>query len=256
MKSLFSAVILVSTLMLSYTSRAGDVQYRVKAGIQDRYVNKAGMVLYDAPIVQNEIVANLGGFYTGLNSMTSLGSEKYGKFGKELDFNFGYKRAIGAGHFWNPTADLTLSYYILGDWAQSDDDRFIVDLRLEFTKVPVIHPYVAFRYFGSVGEATKDGEFFWLGISRNQPLGIKPFGGELSLRADASFAFATDGSLGREGGFVYSRIQVSLNVPISKNLSLNPFCMVQIPAGDQNGRKGDFVGGVEEVIGGFVSAKF
>lgn len=253
-----SITILASAMMLGFgTAEASDVQYRVKAGVQNQYVNRAGFVAYDAPILISEIVANKGNFYGGLWNATSMGSEKYGKLGKELDINFGYKRLLGSGQFWNPTVDATLAYYILGDWDTQEDDRYIVDVRLDFQKIPIIQPYVAYRHFGSVGELSKEGDFFWLGASRTQPLGIKPFGGEVSLRVDSSFAFATQGSMGREGGYVFSRIQTSLNVvPLSKKFSLNPFYMVQIPAGDQNGGKRDFVSDVETVSGVFVSAKF
>jgi hypothetical protein len=204
----------------------------------------------------NEVVVSKNNFYGGLWSATSLGSEKYGKFGKELDFNFGYKRAFGDGQFWSPTFDIALSYYILGDWTTVGDDRFVVDFRVEFAKIPIAQPYIAIRYFGSVGEASKDGEFFWFGLKRDQMLGFKPIGGEVSLRADASFAFVTQGSMGRDGGFIYSRVQTLFNIPLSKKFSFNPFCMVQIPAGDQNGGKRDFVSGVEQVFGGFLSVRF
>lgn len=250
-----SAVVLV-VVLFDNLGTAGEIQYRAKAGIQNQYVNKAGLVAYDAPIMINEVVVSKNNFYGGLWNATSLGSEKYGKFGKELDFSFGYKRAFGAGQFWIPTCDIALSYYILGDWKTISDDRFVADFRVEFLKIPFAQPYVAVRYFGSVGEASKDGEFFWLGLKRDQPLGIKPFGGEVSLRVDGSFAFAIQGSMGRDGGFIYSRVQTLLNVPLSKKFSVNPFCMVQIPAGDQNGGKRDFVSGVERVFGGFLNVRF
>ncbi len=232
---------------------AGEIQYRVKAGVHSQYILKSGVIAHNGPVSQIEaIVALKNGFYGGVNNTMSLG----GTFYKQLDFLVGYKKSFGSGQLWDPTLDATLSYFTLGDWSQLNDDRFVLDLRLEFAKVPIVQPYVAFRYFGSIGEVTIDGEFFWLGASRTQPLGLKPFAGEVSLRADVSFAFATEGSLGRQGGFVYSRYQASLNVPISKHLSLNLFCMVQVPAGDQNGRKIDFVSQVEKVFGGFVSVEF
>jgi hypothetical protein len=95
-----------------------------------------------------------------------------------------------------------------------------------------------------------------LGLRRDQSLGIKPFGSEVSLRVDAFFAFVTQGSMGRDGGFIYSRVQTLFNIPLSKKFSFNPFCMVQIPAGDQNGGKRDFVSGVERVFGGFLNVRF
>ncbi len=253
-------VVMLATVLVTVLSgdlvTAGEIQYRIKAGIQDRYVNKAGLVAYDAPVMVNEVVVTKNNFYGGLWNATSLGSEKYGKFGKELDFNFGYKQSLGSGQFWIPTCDIALSYYVLGDWTTVSDDRFIIDFRIEFAKIPIVQPYIAFRYFGSVGEASKDGEFFWLGLRRDQSLGIKPFGSEVSLRVDAFFAFVTQGSMGRDGGFIYSRVQTSLNVPLSKRFSINPFCMVQVPAGDQNGGREDFTKCTERVLGGFVGVRF
>ncbi len=253
----FMAVMVIGLVTaLGWNCVSGEIQYRVRAGVHSQCILKSGLVAHDGPVSQVEaIVALKNGLYGGVNNMMSLG----GTFYKQLDFLVGNKNtfdSVGIPKILIPTIDATLSYYTLGDWAVVDDDRYIVDFCLTLSKMPVVQPYVSFRYFGSVGEATKDGEFFWLGLSRSQPLGLKPFGGEISLRADASFAFATEGSLGREGGFVYSRIQTSVNVPLSKKFSLCPFWMIQVPSGDQNGRKGDFVGEVEQVVGGFVSAKF
>ncbi|MFA6601298.1 MAG: hypothetical protein WCT02_00320 [Candidatus Paceibacterota bacterium] len=250
--------LLVFVVLFPIFGRGGDeLQLRTKSGVQSRYIGKQGLMLFDGPVTINEVIVQKGSWYVGVWNSTALASKKHGKFGNETDFTIGYRKQIGSTNsIWFPTVDCSLSYFVLCDWSTANDDRPIADLRLEFSRIPYVQPYVAFRYFGSLSHVTEDGWFFWVGLKRDQPLGVKLFSRELRLNIDSCLAFSTEDSFGREGGFIFGRVHASLQIPLTKRFALNPFCMVQVPSGDQRGGKEDFTDGIRHVLGGFVTVKF
>lgn len=108
------------------------------------------------------------------------------------------------------------------------DDQWIVDTEVSYWKSSWFQPYVAYRYFGGVGEGSPHpGSFWWLGIKRKQPFSL--WGKEMPLSIDVQFAFS-DGALGREGkhsGFVYGRLTVFQEIAITEHLALLPHVIWQ-----------------------------
>lgn len=90
------------------------------------------------------------------------------------------------------------------------------------------------------------GWFWWLGAEKNLPFKKFP------INIDIQFAF-TDGALNKKSGFVYSRIKTSTDIKFKK-ITISPFIIFQIPAGDQNGNKGDYI--KEEEMAGGISFTF
>jgi len=214
-------------------------------------------MLYDAPAWISKWSLSSGSLtnfqiYGGTWSSVGLSSEEAGKFGDELDLFAGIRKKIG--HF---VFDVSGAYFILGDWDKSRDDRVIFDTQIDYVGLRVVEPYVAVRYFGTTSDAIRDGWFFWIGLKRKHHIATSPFAErEIFLNVNGSLAFATERSFGREGGFIFARIQTTLDIPLSKHISLCPTYMVQIPSGDQTGRTGDFTDGIHHIWGGFLSAKW
>ena|SRR3989338_7034433 len=105
----------------------------------------------------------------GFGHRLDLQTEVSGDFGDEVDFYGGLQEEIGGIRL-----DFSGSYFMLNHLGQTDDDQAVFDARVDFVRFPLITPYVASSYFGSVGDnSPQHGWFHWAGLSRNQNLGFR-----------------------------------------------------------------------------------
>ena len=202
--------------------------FTIKTGVASKYINKMGMNLYDGPVFTSEVIVSYRDFYADVWVSRGLGDERrLGRAGNEVDFGLGWAHQYD----WCKV-DFRISYFVIGKPSQSYDDRWVVDGCIDFNKVPIVQPYVAVRYIDRLTRKISEGGWFWwVGARRIQPLGFA-LGKDLpqvKLIGDTSIMFS-DGALGRTEGFVYGRLCGSLEIPVTKNVSLVPTVMYQMPS--------------------------
>ena len=210
----------------------------IQTGVANKYIGRPGILFYDGEVWTNEARIKLGSYYSGFWSSTAIAHDPLlGDFGDELQLYVGVEKT-----FTHVKLDLRATYMLLSKFNQSDDDRFLFDSRADFISVPFITPYVGARYFGSVTEDIPEGGWFvWAGLKRTQPL-FSSFVKEkkVSLTGDIHVAYS-DGALHREAGIIYGRGSLSLDIPLTQNLTLTGNVLRQIPSGDQTGMPGDYI---------------
>ncbi|MDD5318497.1 MAG: hypothetical protein PHF79_01600 [Candidatus Pacebacteria bacterium] len=181
----------------------------------------------------NEITIAYRDWYVDAWQSIGLGNNKrLGNSGDEVDLGLGWSHSYDYVKL-----SVQMSYFILSQFRTAADDRPVFDVRADFLKVPVVQPYVAARWMGRFTQTVKEGGwFYWLGARRVQPLGFSIIkgSGQVKFNLDASIVFS-DGALERTGGLVYGRMCGTLDIPLSKNLSLMPSIIWQIPSSTQRG---------------------
>jgi hypothetical protein len=194
-----------------------EVSWVATSTLWSKYLARPGLVLYDGPTIHNEVVASWKGVYGGLWASTGLGRSDVLR--QEYQSFLGYRRKVGEVIF-----DANIRYDAFRDIDRISDDLLMFDARLDFTNVPLVKPYIAMRQFLSVsGNDSVDGGFYWLGLKRSMNLG-----GGISTTVDLSVAYC-DGALSRGRGWVYQKSAIQLSVPITKQLTLSPQLVLQLP---------------------------
>lgn len=227
-----------------------DPSWTLSTAVLSEYLARPGFSLCDKPVSQNDLSFTWKGMYVGAWSSSGLEKSSQIKYDQELQIYLGYKKLYG----WL-TFDANIRYDALKEFTQSKDDLWMADFRIDLTKMPIVQPYVATRYFESVGSNDKpdNGWFVWFGIARAQDLG---FGltdaGHLKIIADTSVAYS-DGALSRDTGWTYSRFGTKLVVPITKKFSIAPLFIVQFPLDEQGVGRRPYTDGNIKVVGGLMA---
>ncbi len=186
-------------------------------GVESQYLGRIGAVFSDKPISVNIIEVDYKDFYLGAWNATGLSAREYGKtYADEWDLYGGW-----AHNFGPVKLDLSASYFALAELGQSADDMWITEQEISFPKFPFVQPYVRSRYFGSVADAWKPGWFVFGGVRKSIDLGNGAAKRPYMLNLDLSTAYSA-GALHDFSGFVYGRLSASLDVPLSKRLTLSP----------------------------------
>jgi len=130
--------------------------------------------------------------------------------------------------------DLRLSYFMLTEIDEFNNDLWIFDGRVDFVKIPFVIPHVAVRYFGDTGKwSPQHGWFVWPGAYKTFPMSFHFLGRrwDTPLTLDAKLAFALDNPFGGSNGFTYAQIGASFKIPVRENISLIPSLLWHIPNG-------------------------
>lgn len=231
-----------------------DVNWTIKNGVMSEYLAKPGITLHDNPVTVNEVTASYGEWYAGMWSSFGMTDARLsGDFGDEVDFYAGLRGESGILRL-----DLSGNYFMLNELSHTDDDQVTFDVRLDMPKVKLVQPYFAARYFGGVGESSPEhGWFMWWGATRRQslPFRLPRRRGNAFLDIDAQVAYS-DGALRREPGIIYGRFSVGTGIPVSKQTTLRPVYILQVPSGDQTGHRGDYTDRIRHVVGFSLITKF
>lgn len=228
MKILIAVFVFVSTCFCGTNSLAaedGVWSFGFETQVRSEYLAKIGLVLYDKPIVVNDISVSYDSFFGGVWNATALGNESYGStFGDETDLY------VGWAHQYDWIKFKTLgSVFFLKHLSLIKDDIWILEQEVSFPKVPIFQPYVTGRIFGEISDSSPErGAFLWAGLRRSQPLGFNLAGEPAKLNFDWMNGYS-DGALHRDPGFVFSRVTFELPLKISKNLELVPSALFQVP---------------------------
>ncbi len=195
-----------------------DIKWSATSSIWSQYLARPGLILYDGPTMQNDISGSWKGIYAGLWSSTGLGESD--NLRQEYQAYFGHRTTLSI-----ITIDWNLRYDAFNDMSSTDDDLWMFDARLDFSKVPHVQPYIATRHFHGVdGIESINGWFYWIGARHSHSLGF--VGAKVVL--DVSVAYC-DGALNRDSGWVYQRSVLQFAFPLTKQLVLTPQVTVQAP---------------------------
>lgn len=223
---------------------AEDNNYKIqwKTSLISQYLSKPGFTLSNhRPITTNQLTIFYNNFFRfgflGFNGLNNHGIDHKKNFSNEIDAFVGLNKAFSSINF-----DAEISYFGLNRFRKSSDDIWVFDGQIK-NNLSLFHPYFSIRHFGEVGAKShgKKGWFYWLGAEKNLPFK------KLPINLDIQFAF-TDGALNRQSGFIYSRVKTSTKIQFKK-IVISPFVIFQIPAGDQNGDKRDYIKEEETAAG-------
>jgi hypothetical protein len=210
----------------SNESPSRPVTWTLTNSVYSEYLARPGFVLYDknTPVWQSELVARGKSIYAGVWSSVGLEPSPTMRPRKEFQLYLGLNKP----YKWI-TLDGNIRYDVFKDLSLSRDDLLMLDGRMEFTRVPVVKPYIAVRHFRCLGLAKPDsGWFVWFGFRRMQDLGIKTKAGQVRAAFDASVAY-TEGALSRDPGWVYGRLLSQIMIPWNERLMIVPQLMIQTP---------------------------
>ena len=235
----------MGTIVFCYSLLATEPNWTLTTGIFSEYLARPGFDLYDKPVSQNEITASWHGLYGGIWSSSALEYSSTIKYGQEFQTYIGLKKPIG----WI-TLDGNIRYDALKELSSDKDDLWMVDMRMDITKMSFIQPYIATRYFHPVSsEKPTSGWFVWFGARRIQDIGFGfPHCNRITLIVDGSVTHS-DGVLSRDPGWVYSRFCLQMNIPVSKHLTISPQFTTQIPLDDQNKGHHPYTDGTDHFVG-------
>lgn len=212
------------------------------------YLGIVGIAVKEEPQLQSQLTLKYGddrSAWYGSFWMTNSLRDREG-FTDEIDVGVGYQR-----YFEHVTVDGRVSYFAFNDLEEPETDQFVIDFKVALEKVPVVKPYFQFRYFGEIGSQSPDGGFFaFAGLSRSQSLGFSLPWAEskqsLNLGVESLWSF---GALGRDAGYVGTKLSASTPIPLTKRSYLTPSVTYLLSAGGQDGGTGDFVDGNKLVYG-------
>ena len=228
------------------------VWYSANTSVMSEYLGSIGSVFYKSPISINEVDIGYKDWYGGIWSATGLGGTKYGQtYGDEFDFYAGWAHTFD----W-VKVDLSSTYYAIASLDKMNNDLWVIEPEVSLPKCPFVQPYVRGRYFGQVGAQSPKPGFFWFGGLRKQITLGKAIG-ERSylLNLQLSTAYAA-GALHNSTGFVYGRLTTSLDIPLSKHVTLSPTIIYQIAAPGQASDPEGFTDGNKLVYGVSLGCKW
>jgi|GEM_PF-3537559 len=219
--------VFLALLFMSSEAQAERFSGSFSSGVDSEYLVKPGFIVYNKPMWWNNLRLEYDGWYVNLWGSLGIDSER-GTFGDEGDITIG-KKFTAAGC----NIDISGSYFALADIGEYSNDLYIFDAHANFPeKIPWITPWVAARYFGSVGEnSPRAGWFGWVGFERLQPLGFQlPLQDqEFAVNFDAWAAFSMGGAFGGDAGPVYTRLKASTKIIINEDNFITPWIMWHAP---------------------------
>lgn len=247
MKHLLVAVLTIVSLVAT-ADEAKQVSTKqfsggVETAVSSQYLGKPGVIFHKDPQLETQLTLKWGNdksaWYGGLWTSSAL-DNRSGDFDDEIDLWVGYQR-----FFKQVTLDGRLSYFAFEQFDEPGTDQWVIDLKATLEQVPMVKPHFQLRYFGEVGSKSPESGFFaFAGLSRSQPLGFSlPWATNqqtLDLGTETLWSF---GALGRDAGYVGTKLWVSTTIPTSKRSYLTPSITYQLSAGDQDGGPGDYVDG-------------
>jgi len=227
----------------------GRPVYSLIETVRDRYLNIAGVDLYPNTVSVTELKVSWRDWEVGVRGFKGLGKRNFSRhsLGNEINLFAGWKRKWAD---WLET-QLGLAYHMNdfplpgGGIEMARDDQIMLDARVSFPNlIRWVTPYLSYRYFGAVGKSSPhSGSFGWLGFQRQQPFWL--FGREAPLSLDLQLAFS-DGALGKkgkDGGFIYGRLNLLWLFKLTENLSFGPQILWLVADGSQHGGPRDYVEG-------------
>ena len=243
-------LVTVFGLCLITAAHAADqkVTWITSTGVQSEYLAKIGVILSDSPVSISFVEANYKDFYGGLWNATTLGGDEYGTtYGDEWDIYGGWAHTFGPVKL-----NLSAAYFAMTELDETSDDMWVTDQELSLPKMPFVQPYIASRYFGSVGSSWREGWFVFGGLRKSITLGQWTAKRPVALNLEASTAYSA-GALRDFTGFVYGRFTTSLDIPLSKSVTLSPNLVYQIPASGQRNNPNGFTDRNKFVFGGKIT---
>ena len=228
---LLTAVFGLLFLSMAHAQEEKFLSGSLTTKLNTAYVSKAGIVLYDNPTSVNVLDLNFGKDWTAeVWSSTHLGSENYiSTYGDEFD--------LLAMYHHNFLEDFRLlatgGYLAFKNLGRSNNDLWIAEAEMSYTKYSYFMPYFCVRHFGTIGEKSAGaGWIGWVGARGSYPTGMS----HLKLNLDLSLSYS-DGALGRTPGADYARAVISLPIQVSESWTLTPSVLLQAPLGNQASHK-------------------
>ncbi|HEY0907775.1 MAG TPA: hypothetical protein VGE35_00320 [Candidatus Paceibacterota bacterium] len=243
----YLVLILSLTLCVSRLQAADSkMSWSLTTSVLSQYIGEGGSVFSEDPELITDLIAFKGDWYAGLWVATGLKGGSYTKsYANDYDPYVGWARAFGPVKY-----EITAIYFAISDLRLIRDDIWVLDQKVSFSKCPVVQPYIKVRSAFEIGSKSFErGMFVWAGIGKSIALG------ESKLSLDLSTAYS-DGAYGKDSGWIFGRAYAGLTMPLSKNLSVMPSFMYQVPASGQKGNPRGFTNGNEVVAGISITRKF
>lgn len=219
MKNQYWLVCLIPFLFCWNVVTAKETSWSLSSSVYSKYIGKVGGIFSEDPILVNELSWSRGGAFAGVWSSTGINKGSYGStYADEVDLYVGYSHSFD----WiRIQADV--AYYTIKNLELMNDDIFAVDGEVSLLKIPFIQPYISFRQFAKVGRNSfPDGTFYWAGMRRTQ----------WGISLDWMNAYS-DGALGNDPGFVFTRITANYPIALNKKFTITPSVVLQRPIGGQ-----------------------
>ena len=230
------------------TAESKSLSGSLETAVNNTNLGAAGGVPNDEALLESQLMLRWSNDQSAWYGIAWWGSslpEQPGRLNDEVDLTLGYE------HFWQHVAlDASASYYAFDLTEKVEDDMWVADLKLKLRNLPVLQPYVHFRYFGEVGnESFDDGFFFFVGANRSQRLGFTlPWTeNEQALRINVQSAFTT-GAFDNPAAYVYTRLSVGTDIELLDNVFLAPDVTYQFSGKDQDGGPSDYADGNQLLV--------
>ncbi|MFA5029914.1 MAG: hypothetical protein WC518_04265 [Patescibacteria group bacterium] len=286
MKKIMGTILVITSIVFAASAdEAGKLQLKGswRSEIKGAYIAEAGILVHDQPVWENELTLRFGesGWYAGIwssfpferqeaaepdaetaattsqvpeNPDLDKLADAVGKlqlllnpppepappFEGEIDLYLGRECQL---RDWLKL-DLNLSYYGFNELEKLDDDQWGAQVQATVTKAKWVEPYLKLTYYGEVGHHSPQGGWYLFpGVNFHLPLGKEQ---KLDLGVRSAL---TTGFLGKDGGYVYTRIVVSTDFRLHEGLFLVPSLMYQIAGPGQTDGDKDYVDGNKLVAG-------
>ncbi len=194
--------------------------------INTAYIGKIGTVFDDHPTLVNDLDVNIGSDWTAeVWSSTNVSGQPYNStYGDELDLFLTWHHCFDDIRF-----SLTGACFMIVDLTRFENDLWIGEAEVSYSKWQFAQPYLCARHFGQVSDQSPErGWFGWGGVRGTYPTGVRQMG----LTLDFSVA-DSDGALGKTPGLVYARAVVGLPIALGKCATLVPSILLQTPLAGQ-----------------------
>lgn len=200
-----------------------QASWSLKTGVYTGYLGAIGKMFTRDQVLIQELGVTDGSFNAAVWNSTGLGARKYGKtLADEWDVTVGWSHMFGIVRY-----DVSGSLYFIAELSRLNDDLLTVDQQLSIPIWSGLAPYIKVRAFNRIGSKSPEaGWFVWAGFQRVEAL----FGQEINL--DVSTAYS-DGPLGKEPGFVFSRFTANTSFAITRKYNLVPSIVLQVPFASQ-----------------------
>lgn len=243
----FSVIVLLISSNISYADNHDFKslwKFNFMVGLRSEFLGRPGLQVHNRPLVEGLVVATYNDkFYIagwGSTSWNSKGISHKNNFSREIDLIAGLYQQLGFAKM-----EFRVSYFALNFLSKSNDDVLALDWAADFT-IPhfPVTPYLEIQYSGEVGRKSPErGWFGWPGLKNDFSISKSV---TLNIRAYAEFS---DGALGKDPGFIYSRLQLTPTIKVGSKLSVSPTVIFQFPASNQDGKPGDYANRERVVFG-------
>lgn len=220
-----SLLVILVTIIPSPVTAQNNCRATLTTGLFNQYLGKPGISLYKGAWWVTDINQTCGEWSFGVWGAAGLGSSNIFEdhLGNEIDLYINWRRRFQWAELF-----IQLSYFALDlapdGFKHVSEDQWIVDAEFSLHYWQAARPYIAYRYFGGIGNNSPDpGSFYWIGVRREQQLWFRlPRQPDmLALNLDVQTAFS-DGPLGGRSGLANSRLSVSTEIVLTQSLSFLP----------------------------------